>query len=357
MTQGLSFSVPYNSDPATLAELCQIKRVGSNSIVEVYLSGPQAYAGSGRIVPEVDLAGFTWVVNQIHQAGLRANLVLNSTCEGSGWYARKTVEATLAYIGQAHHDLGVEAVTLANPLYITRVKERFPRLEVCASVLGNIDCVQRALIYRQAGADVITPDANINRNLGLLAEIKEATGARLKLLVNEGCLFKCPFRQFHFNAKSHVSKEISQTDLDVSCADFFGAGTGVIARDLSQLLRSPWIRPEDVRRYSHITTSFKLVCRSQGRSFVTRAARAYLEEKWEGDLLDLVSGCAKRFSMNEGAYLSNPLLGERGFFARVTACDNRCHRCAYCRGLAEELIQMGVFTPEKGEDALPADAG
>jgi collagenase-like PrtC family protease len=357
MTQELSYSIPYNSDPATLAEVCKLKHLGSNSIVEVYLSGPQANAGSGRIVPEMDQAGFALVVNRIHQAGLRANLVLNSTCEGSAWYARKTVEATLGYIGQAHEELGVEAVTLANPLYISRVKERFPELEVCASVLGNIDCVQRAVIYRQAGADVITPDANINRNLGLLAEIKEATGARLKLLANEGCLYKCPFRQFHFNAKSHVSREVSLPGLDVSCADFFGAGTGVIGRDLSQLLRSPWIRPEDVRRYADITTSFKLVCRSQGKGFVTRAARAYLQERWEGDLLDLVSGCAKRFSMNEGAYLGNPLLGMRGFFDRVTTCDNRCHRCGYCRELAGELVQMGVFTPEKGEDALPADAG
>jgi hypothetical protein len=37
-----------------------------------------------------------------------------------------------------------------------------------------------AVIYREAGADVITPDANVNRNLGLLKEIKEATVARLK---------------------------------------------------------------------------------------------------------------------------------------------------------------------------------
>ena len=82
---------------------------------------------------------------------------------------------------------------------------RFPDIGICASVLGSIDCVQRVVIYREAGADVITPDVNINRNLVLLKEIKEATNARLKLLVNEGCLYKCPFRQFHFNAKTHVT--------------------------------------------------------------------------------------------------------------------------------------------------------
>jgi hypothetical protein len=32
----------------------------------------------------------------------------------------------------------------------------------------DIDCVQKAIIFRKAGADVITPDVNINRDLTLL---------------------------------------------------------------------------------------------------------------------------------------------------------------------------------------------
>lgn len=238
----------------------------------------------------------------------------------------------------------------ANPLYIKEIRKRFPDIEICASVLGNIDCVQRAVIYRKAGADVITPDVNINRNLALLREIKEATGARLKLLVNEGCLYKCPFRQFHFNAKSHISKEVNNPELDVSLADFFGEGTQVIRENHAQLLKSCWIRPEDIRKYSDITTYFKLVCRSQLTSMITRAAKAYLEESWAGDLLDLVSGCSKRFSMEEGAYLSNKLLGEFKFFETVTTCDNDCNKCSYCDDLADKLIELGIYTPEKADD-------
>jgi collagenase-like PrtC family protease len=357
ITKELSFSVPYNSDPDTLAELFNLKSLSVNKITEVYLSGPQEYSGSGRIVPEMGMQEFAEIVGRIHKEGLRANLVLNSTCEGSDWYSQKTVGLTMDYLKWMHEELGVEAVTLANPLYIRRIKERFPSLEVCASVLSNIDCVQRAVIYRQAGADVITPDVNINRNLGLLEEIKEATGASLKLLVNEGCLYKCPFRQFHFNVKSHVSREVKKKELDVSFADFFGAGMQVIGKDLSQLLKSCWIRPEDTKRYSHITTYFKLVCRSQLKSFVIRTASAYLEEKWDGDLLDLVSGCSKRFSMNWGAYLNNRLLEEHGFFERVTSCNYYCNCCSYCQTLAEEIIELNVFTPEKGEDTVLQDYG
>ena len=351
--EDIEFSVPYNGDPETLTELFMLKRLSNNKIKEVYLSGPQEYSGSGRIVPEIGMDKFIQVVDKIHKEGIQVNLVLNSTCEGSKWYSREVVNSIMEYLRQVQVEHGVEAVTIANPLYISMVRERFPGIEICASVLGNIDCVQRAVIYHKAGADVITPDVNINRNIGLLKEIKEATNARLKLLVNEGCLYKCPFRQFHFNAKSHVSREVSKAGVDVSFADFFGAGTQVIREDLSQLLKSCWIRPEDIRKYSEITTYFKLVCRSQLKSFVVRAARAYLEESWDGDLFDLVSGCSKRFSINEGAYLNNKALDICGYFKTVTTCDNKCSQCSYCENLAEQLIVLEVFTPEKAEDTDP----
>jgi collagenase-like PrtC family protease len=349
--EGLIFSAPYNDDTETLDALLGIENHGQNRLAEIYLSGPQLFSGSGRITPETGEQQFFEVVDRIRAAGIRANLVMNATCEGSQWYSKETVKTTLAYLGRAHEQHGVEAVTLSNPLYIKAVRRSFPGLEICASVLANIDCVQRAVIYRDAGADIITPDANINRNLELLKDIKQATGARLKLLANEGCLYKCPFRQFHFNAKSHISREVACGDIDVSFADFFGAGTSVIDRDRSQLLKSPWIRPEDLRAYSEITPYFKLVCRSQRLSFVLRVVRAYIQEYWDGDLLDLVSGCSRRFSINAGAYLSNKLLGESGFFKTVTACSVKCATCSYCGQLADELIALSVYTPEKAADS------
>jgi len=351
--ESLAFSVPYNNDPDTLEAICALKQLGNNRITEVYLSGPQEYSGSGRIVPEIALDTFLKIVDRIHREGLRVNLVLNSTCEGSEWYSRKTVASTIEYLKLMCGEHGVEAITLANPLYIKIIREKLPDVEICASVLSNIDCVQRAVIYRKAGADTITPDVNINRNLGLLEEIKETTKAKLRILVNEGCLFKCPFRQFHFNAQSHVSKQVSQTGLDVSFADFFGAGTQVIREDPTQLLKSCWIRPEDLRRYGEVATNFKLACRSQLKSFVVRVATAYLGESWDGDLLDLVSGCCKRFSMSQGAYLNNKALEAFKFFDTVTACGYECGRCNYCEQLAQQMLGLGLYTAEKRED-LPS---
>jgi len=203
----IEFSVACPNDPESLKQIFTLKKLGGNRIREIYLAGPQQYSGAGRILSEeMTMGKFVEIIDTIHEARLRVNLILNSTCEGGEWYTPEVSGATLEYIRQVHKKHGVEAITIANPLYIKEVRKRFPDIEICASVLSDIDCVDRAVIYSRAGANVITPDVNINRNLKLLKEIKEATKTELKLLVNEGCLYKCPFRRFHFNYISHRSK-------------------------------------------------------------------------------------------------------------------------------------------------------
>jgi collagenase-like PrtC family protease len=351
----LEFSVPYNSDPATLKEIFRLNKCSANRVREIYLSGPQRYSGSGRVAPAITTDEFVRVVDEIHNEGIRVNLTLNSTCEGIEWYSQKSIDTTMQYIGEMHEIRGVEAVTIANPRYIMEVRKRFPRIEICASVLGDIDCVQRAVLFQKAGADVLTIDVNINRDLQLLKDIKQATSTQLKLMVNEGCLYKCPFRKFHFNITSHVAKEVSRADIDYSYADFFDMCNQVIAEDHSQILKSGWIRPEDTRKYGEITSFFKVVGRTQRGSRVIRAAKAYLDERWSGDLLDLMCANLGSFSVNHGAYLDNEKLGELEFFEKTTTCERKCQQCSYCKDAIENLLVLNVVTMEKAEDVLPSN--
>jgi collagenase-like PrtC family protease len=347
---GLEFSVPYNDDTQALMEIFKLKTVGGNRIREVYLAGPQKYSGSGRITDELDMDQFLKIVSRIHGEGLQVNLILNSTCEGTEWYAPKTIDEKLDYLVQMYQEHGLEAVTIASPIYIRSVRKKLPNIEICASVLGDIDCVQRAVIFAEAGADVITTDVNINRNLDLLKEIKKTTKAEIKLMVNEGCLYKCPFRKFHFNYISHKSKEMGE--IEGQC--FFFNCLPVINKDNSQLLRSGWIRPEDTRKYYGISSYFKIVGRSCASAMVVRATRAYLEERWNGDLFDLISGPLNLFAVGHGGYISNQILGESGFFEKVTSCNGKCHECNYCHNLISKLLKLGVLTQEKMDDLGPA---
>jgi len=349
---GLDFSAPYNNDPETLEEIFRLGRVGENRIKEIYLSGPQEYSGSGRITDELSLSQFIDIVDAIHREGIGVNLILNPTCGGASWYLPDVLNTTIEFLRQVHEEHGVEAVTIANPLYIREVRRHFPDMEICASVLGDIDCVQRAVLYHRAGADVITPDVNINRDLKLLKEIKEAAGVELKLMVNEGCLYKCPFRKFHFNYISHKSKELGTIEGDA----FFANCLRVTSEDHSQILKSGWIRPEDTRKYGEIATFFKIVGRARPRSMVIRATKAYLQESWDGDLLDIVSSSLNRFGLEYGAYLDNKSLDRYNFFEKITSCDMNCNRCSYCAEVAKDLIKLRVLTRGKLEDVGFKDA-
>jgi collagenase-like PrtC family protease len=347
----LEFSVPYNNDPAVLSEIYRLKERNGNRIREIYLSGPQEYSGSGRIAPELEFSEFVRVVESIHREGIRVNLLLNSICEGSDWYSSGVLKSTMDYLRRVHEDHGVEAVTIANPLYIREIRKRFPSIEICASVLSDIDCVQKAVIFRKAGADVITPDVDINRDLPLLKRIKEKTGAEIKLMVNEGCLFRCAFRKFHFNYISHKSRNPG-TGRDVRSEDnVFSLNCIQLSKhDLSQILKSGWIRPEDAVRYGEITRYFKLVGRTSSNSMLLRAVDAYLNESWDGDLLELMAGNLYSIGMSHLMHLDNKILDEVGFFQKVTACDKECSECDYCSALIGKLIKRGVFTPAKIED-------
>ena len=349
---GLEFSAPYNNDPETLEEVLKLKGLGKNRIKEIYLSGPQEYSGSGRITDELDLSQFLGIVDKIHREGIRVNLILNPTCGGTNWYSPEVINATIEYLRQVHEGHGVEAVTIANPLYIMEVRRHLPDMEICASVLGDIDSVQRAVLYNRAGADVITPDVNINRDLKLLKEIKEATNAELKLMVNEGCLYKCPFRKFHFNYISHKSKELGKIEGDA----FFANCLQVTSGNHSQILKSGWIRPEDTGKYSEISGFFKIVGRARPRSMVIRATEAYLQESWDGDLLDIVSSSLNRFGLEYGAYLDNKSLEKYNFFEKATSCDRNCNKCSYCEEVAKDLITLKVLTRGKLEDVGFKDA-
>ncbi|MCJ7769349.1 MAG: U32 family peptidase, partial [Dehalococcoidales bacterium] len=311
----LEFSVPFNQDTETLREIVNLKSWGGNRIREIYLSGPQEYSGSGRVASRINLDQTIELINQIHKENIRVNLCMNSTCEGSDWYLTEVVKSKLEYLRQMHEEHGVEAVTIANPLYIKEVRKILPDIEICASVLSGIDCVQQAVLYARAGANVITPDVNINRNLKLLKEIKDVANVELRLMVNEGCMYKCPFRRFHFNYVSHRSIEQGTSKMD---GVFFANCQQVIRKDHSQILKSCWIRPEDTRKYSEITNYFKIVGRARPKSFVIRSIKAYLKESWDGDLLDILSSSLNLFTLQEFAHLDNKSLEGYKFFETVT---------------------------------------
>ena len=349
----VKFSLPYNNDFGTLKQQLELQGHGGNVISEIYLSGPQGYSGAGRIVKQVNLREFFDVIELVHANNISVNVIANSTCGGISWYGANRIEDLVSFLSRIYREYKVETVTIANPLLISEIKQRIPGLMVCASVLADIDCVQRAMVAKQAGADIITPDANINRDIRLLSQIKQATGLELKVMVNEGCLYKCLYRKFHFNYVSHYSKEVRTEIPDVK--NFFSYCMAITKKDPSQILKSGWIRPEDLTRYAGISDFFKVVGRTRPKSMILRTVRAYMQEHYAGNIFDILCSSLNAFSLSYGAYIDNEKLDEANFFDRVSSCNRNCSECDYCSNLANRLLKLSVVTREKLEDMGQSD--
>ena len=341
----LEFSVPFNGDVRTLEALMSLQGRGGNSIREIYLNAPQTITGSGRVGGETTEEAFIATVQRIHDANIRVDITMNSTCDGADWYEEETVARQIGFVRRMHEEHGVEAVTLANPFLIERARGACPELEISASVLSVIDCFSRAEAFAQAGATTMTVDTSINKNLKLLQHITDRLGVEIKLMVNEGCLDKCPFRSFHMNYISHKSRETASegTAFSFACGD-------ITKNDPGQIFKSNWVRPEDLHRYEKVTGFFKIVGRDMLPSKVLRCTQAYLEESYDGNLFDILCSSIGYYGIEYSAHVDNKALDRTSLFKRTSTCNRQCHTCTYCNDLAHELVGYGWITRENLED-------
>jgi hypothetical protein len=83
---------------------------------------------------------------------------------------------------------------------------------------------------------------------------------------------------------------------------------------------------------------------------LVRSFEAYLNESWDGDLLELMAGNLYSAAMSHLMHLDNKSLDAVRFFEKVTSCDKECSECSYCSELIGKLVRRGVFTAAKIED-------
>jgi hypothetical protein len=105
----------------------------------------------------------------------------------------------------------------------------------------------------------------VNRHFDVLEAIRDAVDCELKLLVNEGCLYRCPFRYAHFNFFSHVNGPPPRPNVQDDY--YYHKCLTMRINDPSQILKSPFIRPEDLKEYAQAIEQWKkhsTVCHTCG---------------------------------------------------------------------------------------------
>ena len=103
-----------------------------------------------------------------------------------------------------------------------------------------------------------------------------------------------------------------------------------------RMLQSPFIRPEDMELYLYHVDTIKICGRTLGSAFLKQTLTAYLDRRYDGNLLDLLDAL---HWLAPSLYLDNTLLSF-DFANMLSMCDNQCSTCGFC----EELFHTITHT-------------
>ncbi|MCK4475322.1 MAG: U32 family peptidase [Methanophagales archaeon] len=333
--------VPHPGHFSALKEIIGCKEAESlKEVDEVYMAGSPEVVGSGRATL------YTPLIEDIkkqtayaHQHSVKMNIVMNPSCFGGYHLTFEGYKMFEWYFGELNK-ADVDGVTVAEP-YLVELLKDFP-METVISCVAHVDSPQRAEFFEDLGADTITVDTNINRNFEVLEAIMRAVNCDIRVIVNEACLFKCPFRYSHFNLFSHITtprssfRDARTQPLNTFGDYYFDKCISIRVRDPSQIIRSPWIRPEDMTEYEAIgIEDFKISGRANAVNWIINCMVAYSRRAFKGNLLELLD-CPSELRYT--FHVDNELL--EGSIKQWKGCKKICDECRYCDELTSKVLRV-----------------
>ena len=276
------FSLAANYDPDLVPALA------AYPVDEVYGKFPSDGVSGGRpryLATPLSDADLRHYIRLLDRHGIAFNYLLNGACFGNREWTRawqKQVTALLEKLG----GLGVRRLTVSTPFLLELVKRRFPDFKVKVGIYAQVDTPRRARFWEELGADAITLESfSINRDFPRLEAIRQAVRCDLQLIANHVCLPNCPLQSYHQNGFAHASDDSGTLFIDYCILRCSRARLA----DLSQFVKSAWIRPEDLGVYEAMGyTTFKLLERGIPSAELLRRVKAYSERRFTGNLAELL---------------------------------------------------------------------
>ncbi len=321
-----NFSVATNFDPELLTEIDRLNRQYANTIVEIYGSLPTSITGSGRSprsLPQITKEELKEHIKLAHSYQLAFNYLLNAPNP-------KIAERDLIVKFDAEIDylreIGVDIVTIADKTLIKQVKSNHPDLEVHASIILGVDTTQEAEELAEIGVSVITTNQfTINRNAKRLEELVKSVkdyNTKIRLYANISCLNHCPRATAHYTALGKSSREGRNENLNHD--PFLIWCMGQYFDDSTNLLQSPFIRPEGIPLYASFgIVDFKLSDRREATSTLIELYKAYLGGEFHGNLYNLLFRNGRKWSNAIGKKIEGPSININNDFLTTLDFDKK----------------------------------
>lgn len=343
-------------------------------VYEVYGKLKNDFIGGGRpdnTLNNINKEKFEKHVKKVRDSGINFNYLLNGSCLSNNEQSKiwqEDFKDFLMYL----KNVGVNAFTVTNPYILQIIKKYFPNdFYVRVSTFACVDSFQKAKYWEEMGADYICVDfVKINRDFDTLKYmVDNLKKSKIEILVTNSCLKNCPMIHTHTNALSHASMRDNQTKNYEDWSLFYCQKKEL--ENLEEYIKSPWIRPEDIKYYENIGIEhFKITERDFPTDELIKRVEAYTKREYNGNLLDLIQGHGvvvsknlklekKEFTNKEDIYKeikrirglgterccdrhiyidNKKLEGFIKFFVEKK-CNNNCEKCGYCKMISKNVIK------------------
>jgi len=252
-------------------------------------------------------------VKKARDNNIHIRYTLNQSCIGSlqdfasYWYKE------LYFTTQKLHEAGVDEWTVASPLIVSLLHKTFPDDFIEVSTIAEITTPEEMAHWMEIGARGVNLSTSINRDpLRITAIVK--TGTKVAILANEACLYRCPFRRECYNLSSHNSMRGEMF------FDFYPFRWCNMARIKNPVewVKSRIVLPQWMNLYQRHTNVrwFKIAYRTHPEEVALPILTAYMEQHYDGNLLDLwptISHLGSTQEPKERQYISCHQLDELGF--------------------------------------------
>lgn len=329
----MGFTVPADFQKETLVKMKELEaRYPENYIREVFgnISGSIWPSGHGFLKSQhyaTSLDELKDYVTAAAEYGYDFNYTFNAECLENLDILPSGLSEILSFFNQLI-EIGVRRVTIASPALVYAVHCEYPNLKITISSITNIDSVIRACEMNKLGADTMVFGEDITRNLLLLSTIADHVSMSTEIIANSKCTFNCAYRVFHYCSVNHDTRGEQPI--------FSYKGNCALERyhNPIQLIRSLWIRPEDIDIYGRYGVDLiKLIGREQLNHIdLLKMIETYFSRNYDGNLMDLIYG----FDQSKPhRYIDNKKLD--GFLDKFISepfeCLTKCtdDQCDYCK--------------------------
>ncbi len=351
-----------------------IDKIKKYPVYELYGKMKNDFIGGGRpnnTLSDIEKEQFEIHVKKVRLAGIKFNYLLNGSClsnreQDNEW--QEKFKAFLKYLS----NVGVNALTVTNPFILQLIKKYFKEeFTVRISTFACVDSYEKAKYWEDMGADYICVDfVKINRDFKELKYIvNHLKKAKIEILVTNSCLKNCPMIYTHTSNLSHASGAENKGNLYEDWGLFFCQKKEL--QCLEEYIKSPWVRPEDLKFYEDIGIEhFKVTERDFPTNELVKRVKAYAERNYDGNLLDLIQGHGVikdtslklvKKAVNTRSEIYNEIKRVRGIgvkrecerhiyidnkkldkffkFFVLEKCTGKCDSCNYCKEIAKVSIK------------------